>query len=114
LRFSIIGFLHLVLTGIASDLGVKDGQAGMKRGDMGAHASPMLDKELFSFGLRACAFFTQAGVSHHVSDRHAGRFQAADKLDPRQNGGVVFPLARASRGVRQQPDPLIISDGVGG
>jgi hypothetical protein len=108
-----MGLLQLVLTGIASDLGVEDGQAGVKRGYMGAHLASMFDKELIAFGLRAGASFAQVGVSHHVADWHAGRFQAADKLDPRQNASVVFPLARTPRGARQQPDPFIISDRVG-
>jgi hypothetical protein len=52
MSFCVIGFLHPALTGIASDLGVEDGQAGVKRGYMGAHPEPMFDKKLPSFRLR--------------------------------------------------------------
>lgn len=59
------------------------------------------------------AAFPQACVAQHVPDRHSGRFEAAEKLDPYQDGRVVFALmGGVARRMRQQPDPFIIADGV--
>ncbi len=109
----VIGLLRPVLIGIARDLGVKDRQAGLELGDMRADMFPMLNKKLSSFGLGRRTFRTQTRVSHHVSNPHPGCFQPPEKLDPRQDGNVILSLARnASRRTRQQPNPLIISDGM--
>jgi len=71
-----------LLTGIAGDLCVEDGQAGLKLSDMSADVGPVLDKKFPSLRIGGRAFCTQVGVSHHVTDRHPSRFQAAEELDP--------------------------------
>lgn len=86
----------------------------MQLGNMGAHLSPMLGKKLTprTFGSRTlCA---EGGVSHHVADRHPGRLETAEELDPWQDGGVVLPLARLPpRRAWKQPDPFIVPDRMG-
>lgn len=67
------------------------------------------------FGFGADTAFPQGRIAEHLADRHAGRLQTAEKLDPDENGCVIVPLARpVPIRVGQQPDPLVIADGMGG
>lgn len=81
---------------------------------MGANAFTMLFQHFASFRLRADAALPQGRIAQHVPDRHPGRFQTPEKLDPDQDGYVIVPLARlVPVGIGKQPDPLIIADRMG-
>ncbi|MBB4003825.1 hypothetical protein GGR03_002906 [Aurantimonas endophytica] len=100
--------------GIASDLGIEDEKAGLQFGDMGSDTLAMFFEHLPARRSGHVAFRTERRVAQHLADRHAGRFQAAEKFDPRQDGCVVVPLSRAvTISIGKQPDPLIIAKRVG-
>lgn len=85
----------------------------MQIGDMGADTIAMLGQQFAAFGLRCRTAFPQFGIAQHLADRHSGRLEAAEKLDPYENGCVVVTLARSvTVCVRKQPDPLVIADGM--
>ena len=75
-------------------------------------AVPFQKRAALRFG--ADAAFAQGRVAQHVPDRHPGRFQAIEKLDPGQDRCVVVPLAGpVPVGAREQADPLVIADRIG-
>lgn len=105
----------LCRAGVAGDLGVEDEQGVLKIGDMGTNALPMLFEQLTAFGFRARAAFPQGGIAQHVPDWHPGRFQPTYEFDPCQDRQVIVSLARTiSVSMREQTDPLVVTDRVGG
>lgn len=73
----------------------------------------MLFQQPATFGFGAGPLFTKRRVAQHFTDRHTGRFQAAEKLDPDEDRGIVVTAAGSIPvGVWKQPDPLVIADGV--
>ena len=65
-------------------------------------------------GFGHIALLTERGVSKHFADRHSGRFQATEKLDPDQHSYIVVPPPRTVPvGIGKQSDPLIIPQGMG-
>ena len=81
---------------------------------MEANPLAMLFQQGAAVGFRAVAALPERGVAQHLPDRHAGRLQAAEEVDPDQDGGVIVPLARAVPvGIGQEPDPLVVADRVG-
>ena len=102
------------MAGIAGDLAVEDDEAGGQFCNMGADgiAMPLQQGATLDFG--AGAFFPQRCVAQHLADRHSGRLEPAQELDPGQDRGVVVTLAGTiAVGVGQQPDPLIVANRVG-
>lgn len=85
----------------------------MQIGDMDANTITMLFKQRKSLRFRFRTAFPQFGIAEHVTDRHPGRSQASEKLDPYEDGCIVVALARSvTVCVRKQPDPLVIADSV--
>jgi hypothetical protein len=106
---SVIVLLHRVDAGIAGDLGVEDGKAGLKLGHTRPDFRPMPFKQNSTFLLGCQATLTQVRVAQHLPDRHAGRLEAAEKVDPYQDGGVVVASMGGIAGrTRKQADPLVI------
>lgn len=81
---------------------------------MGTDTLAVLFEQSASLRLRANAALPQRRVVQHFPYRHPGRFEAFEKLYPDQDRYVVVTLARlVPAGIRKQPDPLIVTDGVG-
>lgn len=63
---------------------------------------------------RVAAALPQGRVTQHFPYRHPGRLETIEKFHPGQDRCVVVTLARlVPVGMGKQPDPLIITDGVG-
>lgn len=81
---------------------------------MNSDTLAMLFQHIASLRFRADAALPQGCVAQHVPDRHPGRSQTAKESDPDQDRCVVVPLARlVPVRIGQQPDPLIVTDGMG-
>ena len=75
-------------------------------------AVPLQKRAALRFGLGTA--LAQGRVAQHVPDRHPGRFQALEKVDPGQDRCIVVPLAGpVPVGARKQADPLVIADRMG-
>lgn len=80
---------------------------------MGANAGTVMLKQGATFGLRADTALAQCGVVQHFTQRHSGGLQTIEKPGPSEDRCVVITLAGAVPvGMRQQPDPLVITDRV--
>ena len=85
----------------------------MQSGNVGTDIRTVALQKLVTLSLGADAALPQCCVAQHVPDRHPGRLQTAEKLDPGQDRCVVIPMARlVAVSIGQQPDPLIVADGV--
>ncbi len=81
---------------------------------MGADAIAMRVQKVVAVVLGGRTRRSHRGIAQHVADRHPGRLQTAEKLDPDQGRGVVVaPAAAIAVGIGQQPDPFVIPDRVG-
>src|SRR3981189_1435308 len=97
--------------GVASNLGVENEKAGLQFGNVGTDGRTVALQKLATLSLGAGAALPQCCVAQLVPDRHPGRLQTAEKLDPGQDRCVVVPLARlVAVSIGQQPDPLIVTD----
>ncbi len=100
--------------GVAGDLGVEDDETGLQLGDPNPNPLAMLLEQLAALAFGSNALGAQRRVAQHLPDRHSRRFQAAEKFDPGKDGRVVVALLRSvSRGIGEQPNPLVIADRVG-
>jgi len=108
-------FCPLLRAGIISGyLGIEDEKAGLKFSNMGADAVTVLLHQLATLRFRTDAFFPQSCISQHFPDRHPCRLQAIEERDPDQDRRIVITLAGlVSIGIRQQPDPLVVTDRMG-
>jgi hypothetical protein len=80
-------------------------------GSVGTDGRTVTLQKLATLSLSADAALPQCCVAQHVPDRHPGRLQTAEKLDPRQDRCVVIPMARlVAVSIGQQPDPLIVTN----
>jgi hypothetical protein len=80
-------------------------------GNVGTDGGTVALQQLATLSLSADAALPQCCIAQHVPDRHPGRLQTAEKLDPGQDRCVVVPLARlVAVSIGQQPDPLIVTD----
>ncbi len=83
----------------------------MQFGNVGTDGRTVALQKLATLSLGADAALPQCCVAQLVPDRHPGRLQTAEKLDPGQDRCVVVPLARlVAVSIGQQPDPLIVTD----
>lgn len=81
---------------------------------MDTDAIAMLFQYFAPLHLRADAALPQSRIAQHVPDRHPDRPQTPEEFDPDQDGCVVVPLARlVPVRIGKQPDPLIVTDGIG-
>jgi len=107
-------FRPLLQAGVTGDLGVEDKKTGVQIGYMSADALAVLFEQLATLRLGTGAALPQDRVTQHLSDRHSGRLQTIEKFDPTQNRCVIVSLTRwIPVRAGNQPDPLIITDGVG-
>jgi hypothetical protein len=106
-------FRPLFHAGVTGDLGVEDKKTGVQIGHMSTYALAVLFEQRATLRLRAGAALPQDRITQHLPDRHSGRLQTIEKFDPAQNRCVIVPAARRIP-VRagDQPDPLIVTDGV--
>jgi hypothetical protein len=80
-------------------------------GSVGTDGRTVALQKLATLSLSADAALPQCCVAQHVPDRHPGRLQTAEKLDPGQDRCVVIPMARlVAVSIGQQPDPLIVTN----
>ena len=83
----------------------------MQFGSVGTDGRTVALQKLATLSLGADAALPQCCVAQHVPDRHPGRLQTAEKLDPGQDRCVVIPMARlVAVSIGQQPDPLIVTN----
>ena len=83
----------------------------MQFGSVGTDGRTVALQKLATLSLSADAALPQCCVAQHVPDRHPGRLQTAEKLDPGQDRCVVIPMARlVAVSIGQQPDPLIVTN----
>ena len=81
---------------------------------MGADTLAMLFEQRAAFRFRVDAALPQGRVAQHFPDRHPGRLETIQKSGPDQDGFVVVPLTGlVAVGMRKQPDPLVVADGMG-
>ena len=86
----------------------------MKFSDAGMHPFSMLGQQVATLRFRDDAAFPQGGVAQHLPDRHPRLFQPTEEFDPDKDGRVVVPLTgMVPVRVGEQPDPLVVADGVG-
>src|SRR5690606_750415 len=88
LSFVIVG-TPCGLAGIAGDLVVEDAKAGRQACEADTHLFAVPLQQLAAPRFRARALFPQGRIAHHVPDRHPGRLQPTEKLDPGQDRRVV-------------------------
>ena len=82
---------------------------------MRADAVAMPLEEFASFGVRGRALFAQPGIANHLADGHAGGLEPPQEIDPCQDRPVVVALARTvAQCARNEPQLLVVADGVGG
>ena len=97
--------------GVASNLGVENEKARLQFGSVGTDGRTVPLQKLATLSVSADAALPQCCVAQHVPDRHPGRLQTAEKLDPGQDRCVVIPMARlVAVSIGQQPDPLIVTN----
>jgi len=107
-------FHPLFAAGIPGDFVGEDMKAGLQFGDTLPDAFAVLFEQLAPFGLGRRAAVPERRIAQHLADRHPRRFEPAEKFNPNQNRCVVVALPRLiSNGVRKEPDPLVVADGVG-
>ena len=83
----------------------------MQFGSVGTDGRTVALQKLATLSLGADAALPQCCVAQHVPDRHPGRLQTTEKLDPGQDRCVVIPMARlVAVSIGQQPDPLIVTN----
>src|SRR6266581_2276935 len=100
--------------GVASNLGVENEKAGLQFGNVGTDGRTVALQKLATLSLGADAALPQCCVAQLVPDRHPGRLQTAEKLDPGQDRCVVIPMARlVAVSIGQQPDPFIVTNRMG-
>jgi len=100
--------------GIVSYLGVEDEKAGLKFSDPDAHLVTMFRQQFSALRLGSLALRAQLRITQHLLNRHAGRLEATQELDPREDGRVIHTLACAvSRREGKKPDALVVSNRVG-
>lgn len=81
---------------------------------MSADTLAVLFEQRAALRFRADAALPQGCVAQHFPDRHPSRFKTVEKFYPDQDRCVVVTLARSIPvGMGEQPDPLIVADGVG-
>lgn len=81
---------------------------------MGTHAFAVPFQYRASLCLGVAASIAKLRIKEHFPDRHAGRLQAPEKLDPEEDRGIVIALAGlVPVGIGQQPDPLVVADRMG-
>jgi hypothetical protein len=78
-------FHPLFRAGIAGDFGVEDEKAGLLFGNVSPDAVPVLFEQLPPFGFRRRAAAPKSRIAQHLTDRHAGRFEATEKFNPDQD-----------------------------
>lgn len=99
--------------GITVDFLVESEKARLQFGDLRAHGIAMRREQRATLGFGRAPGGAQFGVTEHALNRHAGRFQAAEKTDPFEHRTVVRALARrVARGVGNESDALVIADRV--
>ncbi|KFE56210.1 hypothetical protein IV01_09605 [Pseudomonas syringae] len=79
---------------VTSDLLVEDEQAGGELGRTDAYRLAMLFEHRAALGFSFHTTLAQSRIAQHVSDWHPGRFEAAQKLNPDQDRGVIVTLVR--------------------
>src|SRR3954464_8368920 len=95
---------------VAGDLGVEDEKAALEFGYGSSHLRPMMIEQPSAFRSRRGALSPQIGVTHHLADRHSGRFQATDEGNPREDRNVVIPPSRSvSICEGYQPNTLVVA-----
>src|SRR4051812_46815419 len=67
---------------IGGDFAVEDAKAGFEIGHMGPDTLTMLPKHLATLAERCFPATGKLCIKQHVADRHSGRLQTAEKLDP--------------------------------
>jgi len=81
----------LAVAEVAGDLCIEDEKAGLQFGDMHPDVLTVFFEHALTSGFGHIALLTERGVSKHFADRHSGRFQATEKLDPDQHSYIVVP-----------------------
>ena len=78
------------------------------------HAGTVLLQQFAAVRFRSDTLLAKRRIVQHFTYRHAGGFHSPNEFNPHQNRGVVVTSAGAvPLSIGQQPDPLVISDGVG-
>jgi len=74
----------------------------------------MFRQQLASGFLGCRTLGAKPGIAQHFLNRHAGRFEPAQELDPYKDGYVVDALTRSvSRRERKQSDPFVVANRMG-
>ena len=86
----------------------------MQFGHMRTDTLTVLFEQCAALCFRVDAALPQGCVTQHFPNRHPGRFETIEKFYPGQDRCVVVTLTRLIPvGMGKQPDPLIVTDGVG-
>jgi hypothetical protein len=102
-------------SGVVRYLAVEDEETCLKLGYPFAYRFAVRDEHGAAFRLRGGAIGSQSGISQHSLDRHAGRLQTTEKLNPGKYRLAIHALTRPILcRDRDQTDAFVIPDGVDG
>lgn len=81
---------------------------------MSANALPVLLQHFATRCFRSGALFPQGRIVQHFTDRHSGRLQAVEKLDPDKDRRIVVAVpGLVAVSIGKQPYLLVVANCVG-